>query len=314
MRFSVVIPTMRREQILAETLASLEACDPPPDEVIVVDSDDAGSSQPVVTAFDQAFSRAVRYHRTAPSLTRQRNLGIDDASGDVVVFLDDDVSVPSRLFAELEEVYDEGNVVGATGKVVEPDDDRRLGPLSPLRRLLLGRGREGTFTRYGYPRYLGDVDRPGDVEFMKGCFMSARREAATTVRFDEELTGYALAEDEDFSYRLSRIGRIRYAPEIVVEHRKLGFGSQDPRRFSRLVVVNRAYLFRKNFPRTPAARAQFGLFVGMLVAHRIANRQWRGAQGVLEGARDAWRARSRGYPRQERAAPGGGPELKERKE
>jgi glycosyltransferase involved in cell wall biosynthesis len=294
MRFSVVIPTMRREQILADTLASLESCDPPPDEVIVVDSDEAGSSRPVVTAFDQAFSRAVRYHQTAPSLTRQRNLGIDDSSGDVVVFLDDDVSVPTRLFERLQDVYDDGSVVGATGKIVEPDDHRRLGPLSPLRRSLLGRGREGTFTRYGYPRYLGDVERPRDVEFMRGCFMSARRDLAAAVRFDEQLGGYALAEDEDFSYRLSRVGRIRYAPEIVVHHRKLGFGSQDPRRFGRLVVVNRAYLFRKNFPGTVPARAQFVLFVGMLVAHRIANRQWRGAQGVLEGARDAWRARSRG--------------------
>jgi len=293
MRFSVVIPTMRREQILADTLASLESCDPPPDEVIVVDSDEAGSSRPVVTAFDQAFSRAVRYHQTAPSLTRQRNLGIDDSSGDVVVFLDDDVSVPTRLFERLQDVYDDGSVVGATGKIVEPDDHRRLGPLSPLRRSLLGRGREGTFTRYGYPRYLGDVERPRDVEFMRGCFMSARRDLAAAVRFDEQLGGYALAEDEDFSYRLSRVGRIRYAPEIVVQHRKLGFGSQDPRRFGRLVVVNRAYLFRKNFPGTVPARAQFVLFVGMLVAHRIANRQWRGAQGVLEGARDAWRARSR---------------------
>ena len=294
MRFSVVIPTMRREQILADTLASLERCDPPPDEVIVVDSDEDGSSQPVVTAFDRAFSRAVRYHRTPPSLTRQRNLGIDDSSGDVVVFLDDDVSVPARLFAGLREVYDDGSVVGATGKVIEPDDHRRLGPLSPLRRFLLGRGREGTFTRYGYPRYLGDVEKARDVEFMKGCFMSARREAATTVRFDEQLTGYALAEDEDFSYRLSRLGRIRYAPEIVVQHRKLGFGAHDPRRLGRLVVVNRAYLFRKNFPRTTPAKVQFALFVGMLVAHRIANRQWQGARGVLEGARDAWRARPGG--------------------
>ena len=64
MRFSVVIPTMRREAILEATLASLERCDPPPDEVIIVDSDDDGSSQSVVTAFDHAVSHTVRYVRT----------------------------------------------------------------------------------------------------------------------------------------------------------------------------------------------------------------------------------------------------------
>ncbi len=183
-----------------------------------------------------------------------------------------------------------------TGNVIEPDDDAACGPPSPLRRLIQGRGREGTFTRYGYPRYLRMLDRPHDVEFMQGCFMSARRDPAAQVRFDEQLSGYALAEDEDFSYRLSRLGRIRYVPEIVVRHRKLGFGSQDPRRFGWLVVVNRTYLFRKNFPGTASARAQFALLVGMLVAHRLANRQWRGAQGVLEGARDAWRTRRDGGP------------------
>ena len=118
--------------------------------------------------------------------------------------------------------------------------------------------------------------------------MSARRELASEVRFDEMLGAYALAEDEDFSYRLSKLGRVRYAPEIVLEHRKLGFGSQDPRRFGRLVVVNRAYLFRKNFKQTLRARAGFVVLVGGLLLHRLVNRDWRGAQGILEGARDVF--------------------------
>ena len=291
MRFSVVIPTMRREEILAGTLASLESCNPAPDEVIVVDSDDDGSSQPVVTAFDQAVPAAVRYVRTTPSLTRQRNIGIDDASGDVVVFMDDDVGIEPDLFARLDEVYRDSEVVGATGRVVEPESKRRGGPASPLRRLLPGGGREGTFTRYGYPRYLRDLDHPRDIEFMQGCFMTARRAAAAAVRFDEQLGGYALAEDEDFSFRLSRVGTVRYAPEIVIHHRKLGFGSQDARRFGRLVVVNRTYLFRKNFRRTPLARLQFGLLVALLLGHRLVNREWSGARGLLEGSVRAWRAR-----------------------
>jgi GT2 family glycosyltransferase len=291
MRFSVVIPTMRRETILASTLASLERCDPAPYEVIVVDSDDEGSSRATVTAFDRAAAPAVRYVRTTPSLTRQRNIGIDDSSGDVVVFMDDDVAIEPDLFARLNDAYRDSDIVGVTGRIVEPHSKRRGGPASRIRQLLPGGGREGTFTRYGYPRYVRNLDRPHDVEFMPGCFMSARREAATQVRFDESMGGYALAEDEDFSYRVSRLGRLRYVPEIVVNHRKLGFGSQDARRFGRLVVVNRTYLFRKNFRRTPLARLQFGLLVGLLVGHRLVNREWSGARGLLEGAVRAWRAR-----------------------
>jgi glycosyltransferase involved in cell wall biosynthesis len=292
MRFSVVIPTMRREAILEATLESLQHCEPKPAEVIVIDADPDGSSQPLVKAFAEQVAPAVRYLRSEPSLTRQRNLGIDDVSGEVVVFLDDDVSIQPELFALLEHAYEDQGIVGVTGRVVEPESRRRLGPASPIRRLLPGGGREGTFTRYGYPRYLRDLDNPRDVEFMQGCFMSARREAAAEVRFDEHMGGYALAEDEDFSYRLSRIGRIRYLPSLIVRHRKLGFGSADERRFGRLVVVNRAYLFRKNFRQTPLARAQFAMLVAMLVGHRLLNREWRGAQGLLEGAYQVLRGRT----------------------
>ena len=292
MRFSVVIPTMRREAILAATLDSLRRCEPAPHEVIVIDADAEGSSQPVVTEFDHDVDPVVKYIRSTASLTLQRNLGIGDSTGDVVVFLDDDVDIEPDLFARLAEAYHDPDVVGATGRIVEPESGRRGGSRSTLRRLLPGGGHEGTFTRYGYPRYLRDLHSPADVEFMQGCFMSARRDLATQVLFDEELGGYALAEDEDFSYRLSRLGRIRYLPEIVVHHRKLGFGSQDARRFGRLVVKNRAYLFRKNFPQTPLARAQFGLLVLGLVGHRVVNGELRGALGLLEGARTEWLGRT----------------------
>ena len=148
-------------------------------------------------------------------------------------------------------------------------------------------------TAFGYPRRIQDVDRERDVEFMQGCFMTARTEVAARLRFDEALAGYALAEDEDFSYRLSQRGCVRYLPEAVVFHRQTGFASQDQRTFGRTVVVNRAYLFRKNFYRTPLARLQFALLVLLLIAHRLVNREWVGALGLVEGAVQAWRIHSR---------------------
>src|SRR5206468_4076447 len=125
------------------------------------------------------------------------------------------------------------SVVGATGIVVEPDDRPFGGKTSRVRSFLPGGGVEGTFTRYGYPRRLVHVDEPRDVEFMQGCFMAARLPDARTVGFDERLPGYGLAEDEDFSYRLSRRGRIRYEPSIVVRHDNTGFATRDRRAFGR---------------------------------------------------------------------------------
>jgi GT2 family glycosyltransferase len=291
-RFSVVIPTLRRPDVLRRTLEGLVACEPPPDELILVDADPDSGARIVADEIESLPRRPdVRYIRAAPSLTAQRNRGIEAASGDVVVFLDDDVAVPANTLAMLADAYKDGDILGATGRVVEPEDKRIEAPRSALRRWLPGGGTEGQFTRYGYPRYLHTLDQPRDVEYMLGCFMSARREAADEVKFDERMDAYALFEDEDFSYRLSRLGRIRYLPDLVVHHHKLGFTSRDARAFGRVVVVNRTYLFRKNFPRTALARGQFGLLVLMLIGHRIVNRDWGGLTGVLEGTAQAWRTR-----------------------
>ena len=113
--------------------------------------------------------------------------------------------------------------------------------------------------------------------------MSARREVAAEVRFDEQLSNYSLGEDDDFSYRLSRRGRIRYEPAAVVHHHKLGARKMDQRKLDRLRVVNRAYLFRKNFPQTLRARAGFAALLVILCAHRMLNREWSGLRGLLEG-------------------------------
>ena len=145
---------------------------------------------------------------------------------------------------------------------------------------------------FGYPRRLQDTESERDVEFMQGCLMSARRDAVERVGFDEELPGYGLAEDEDFSYRLSRVGRLRYLPDAVVVHKNEGFRGSELRAFNRTVVVNRTYLFRKNFPdRTLLDRLKFAGLILVLAAHRLVNREWAGLVGLAEGSLAAWRDR-----------------------
>jgi glycosyltransferase involved in cell wall biosynthesis len=279
MRFSVAIPTLARPETLRETLHSVLACDPPAGEVIVVDADPKETGAAVAASYGDR----VRVLPSPRGLTIQRNRALDAAAGDVIVFLDDDVQVEPGLFAGLAATFLDPTIVAATGRIIEPNLGRRGGTGSLLRDLVL-RGPEGRFTRAGYPRRLTRVEREADVEFMQGCFMSVRRELASRVRFDEELADYGLGEDEDFAYRVSRHGRIRYVPSLRVVHKNLGFSSKDQRAFGRMVIRNRSYIFRKNFPQTPAARAEFAWLVLVLVAHRLVNREWRGALGLVEGA------------------------------
>jgi GT2 family glycosyltransferase len=286
-RFSVVIATLGRGSSLAAALESLGACEPKPAEVIVVDGAADEAVRELVEQLEPATGIAGRYLTSEPGSTVQRNVGLCAVTGDVVVFADDDIVFGVNVFAALGRAYRDSGVVGATVEVEEPAAHRFGGRDSRLRRWLFGGAAAGTFTRYGYPRYLPPGAPEQDVEVMAGCLMSARVKQALEVGFDETLPGYALAEDEDFSRRLSRLGRIRYLPDARIVHHKRGFGSRDRRAFNRKVARNRTYLFRKNFPQTRLARLQFRLFLLLLLGHRLLNRDWAGARGLLEGVRAA---------------------------
>ena len=216
----------------------------------------------------------------------QRNVGIDLAHGDVVIFIDDDCAVEPGLFEVLTRAYGDPSVVGVTGRIDGPSCER-LGsnPHSRLRWLLLGGGRQGSMTSFGFRRPIIDVEQARDVQYMPGPLMSARRDLAAEVRFDERLAAYSLGEDDDFSYRLSRRGRIRYEPSAVVNHHELGWRQMDRREMDRLQVVNRTYLFRKNFAQTLRARASFATLIAVLCAHRVLNREWSGLRGLVDGIR-----------------------------
>jgi GT2 family glycosyltransferase len=291
MRFSVLIVTYRRPKTLAETLESIIACDRPADELLVIDGDAERSAESVVEKFE-GRGEEIRYLVSPPSLSIQRNRGMEAASGDVFVFLDDDVRVATDLFDVLAEVYADSSVVGATGRVIEHNPRRFGKPDARVRRLLFPGGPDGTMTRFGYPRKILDPNNARDVEWMQGCFSTARKDQARDVGFDESITAEMEGEDEDFAYRLSRLGRLRYEPRAIVDHKHLGFRTKSgSRRFDRDIVIARTYLFRKNFRRTITTRAQFAGLIVILMAHRLVNGEWQGVLGLLEGVAYVWRRR-----------------------
>lgn len=293
MRCSLIIATKGRPEPLSAVLESAARGLPPDGEVIVVDGDPERSAESVVSALGARHpDMTMHYIASDPGAALQRNVGIDAASGEIVVFMDDDCTFEPGLFEALLTAYEDPEVVGVTGRIDQPPRERVAeNPHSRLRLLLVGGGRQGTVTGIGFRRPIIDMEQARDVEFMPGPLMSARREVARAVRFDELLTAYSLGEDDDFSYRVSRRGRMRYVPSALVYHHELGWRSMDRRRMDRLQVVNRSYLFRKNFSPTLWTRAAFWRLIVLLCGHRVLNREWSGLRGLLEGVRIVLRFR-----------------------
>nr|MDT0665241.1 glycosyltransferase family A protein [Micromonospora sp. DSM 115978] len=125
---TVVVCTRDRAQRLRDCLESLAECQYPLLDVVVVDN--AASDDSTRLAFDAVVGLDQRFRYVAEpraGLSRARNRGLAEATGDVVAFTDDDVKVDSRWVDGLARGFGRRADVGCvTGLVVARELD---GPL-----------------------------------------------------------------------------------------------------------------------------------------------------------------------------------------
>jgi len=235
---SVAIPTYRREGYLIQTLASLAACDPLPGEVLVVDQTQAHEAETTLALESAVAAGFVRWLRhQPPSATASRNRALREAQGEVLLFLDDDVSVdPGLIEAHWRRYQEDPWLAGVAGRVVEPDF-----PSAPLpyhfRISLSGR------VRHNYEFEALCETRGG-----AGCNVSLRRNVGLSVGgFDERFVGSANNEDADFIARLAERGRFLYDPAASLVHhaarRGGGRSKEGDAERMRVYFHNDAYYF-----------------------------------------------------------------------
>ncbi len=200
---TAVICTRHRPIDLRRALRSLEWQDESCTEVIVVDDADIERRSDTGDACAGIDAPIKILTKDTPGLTASRNLAIEHASGDLVMFIDDDVILrPDYVHHIVEAFANDPGLAGAGGTI---DDDHDY-ELPRLRGLLMIPGRTtGRVYRSGWssqsPRR---EDR--DVDHLIGCNMVFRADVLSDQRFDDRFLGYALGEDLEFSYRLRRAG------------------------------------------------------------------------------------------------------------
>src|SRR5208283_4457645 len=97
MRISVILCTYNRASILISALESIVAQTLPESvewEVLVVDNNSCDQTREVVEDFCRRYPRRFRYvFEPNQGLSHARNSGIREALGEVLAFMDDDVTV-----------------------------------------------------------------------------------------------------------------------------------------------------------------------------------------------------------------------------
>ncbi|MEH2402243.1 hormogonium polysaccharide biosynthesis glycosyltransferase HpsN [Nostoc sp.] len=217
---TVVIPTYGREEALQDSIVDVLKQDYPNFEVLVVDQ--TPKHQPEIQAYLEEMVGAgkIKWLRLDwASLPGARNYAVRRSSGEIILFIDDDVQLTPELLTAHAKNYLQNPEVGAVaGRVFD--------------RMKLGDSGGDLQIEYLPPEAMDPgiawyhIDlvhtiKPQQVLTARGCNMSFRREIFTKygLRFDERFGGSAVREESDFCLRVRQTGyKIWYDPEAHLVH------------------------------------------------------------------------------------------------
>ena len=275
--WSLVVATYQREKILPLCIKLAVEQTRKPAEIIVVDASNnwEQTRNHVMTEIAPTCSdiRWVYVCAEHLSLTLQRNQGLQIATADVVFLIDDDSLMYPTCAEEIMRVYEadpDGVVKGVQAQLANtPPSDQATNEVKKktgwseekhasfnlfqqflwkhlflMNAELLCIPYNGDFPHHQIPAAVAKLN-VYPVKLFHGCRMSFRREAILQEMFEPLLRYYAILEDMDASYRVSRQGLLVEAVNAQIHHFHSGSGRISRFKVSVLSALNQALLLRK---------------------------------------------------------------------
>ena len=210
------------ESLAAQSYADLEL-------IVVVDGDRTLYEQIMK---DNIHVDKVLLNETNIGLSLSRNRGLDAASGEVIVFFDDDAVADKNWIKELVRMYEEYDAIAAGGKLVPLWIDEKMDFLPEEYYWLIGA------THKGFPEEISEVRNTfgsnisfrADILRLLGGFESE-------LGLDASKRGAFQGEEAELCIRMKqRFGKgVMYNPDAIVEHKIIG------RRVEIRFLLNRAF-------------------------------------------------------------------------
>jgi len=224
MRFSIIVCTYGRARALEHLLESLAVQTYRDFEVLVVDGNRENSPVEAIVGMFQNCALNLRRIPAPKGLTRQRNVGIEQSRGDVLCFLDDDVTMEPDFLSRVDGLLESPNmqdVGGLTGYDVL-NYPTRVTLRWKLRWLLgaipsLKPGDADHLGRAVPVSFLAPYSGCRPVKWLSGFCMIYRRAAIGGLRFDEKLPTYG-GEDRDFSAAIGSQWRLLLCGDLHLRH------------------------------------------------------------------------------------------------
>jgi cellulose synthase/poly-beta-1,6-N-acetylglucosamine synthase-like glycosyltransferase len=232
---SVVVGIRNEERFIEECIESLLSLDYPQDsyEIIIVDGMSTDRTRDLVQKYPVRLLLNKRKNVAAA-----RNLGVENARGDLVAFTDGDCKVDSEwlkiLVREMQNASDSVVCVGGPNLIFDTD---------PVFGRVVGYAQE-TFLGSGGSAQSNNSTKKHYVSSLPNCNAMYKKSAIQEVGcFDER---FSIGQDGDLNYRIGKTGRkFLYIPEAqVLHHRRGTFKSFSVRMFKYGMWM--AELFKKH--------------------------------------------------------------------
>ena len=212
-KISIIIPTYRREMILVNTITQLLGVNHTAHEILVVDQSELHLDKTITNLSNLENKHAISWIKLVkPSIPNAMNVGALKATGDILLFLDDDIEVTSELVNEHSIEYLDSNVHAVAGKVVQLWQKDIKSTISSYRENQTQNPDAFQFNssiRIPVKRFMG-----GNVSFRKSSFLSVGG-------FDNNFTKVAYRFEAEFAERFLASGyNIVFNPEASILHLK----------------------------------------------------------------------------------------------
>jgi glucosyl-dolichyl phosphate glucuronosyltransferase len=297
-RLSVIIPTYHRLEDLTRAIGSILVQSRLPEELIIVDDGDLPDVPLKVKCEEKGIS--VIYHKKDnPGLTASRNKGIRLASGDLIIFFDDDVELHQDYLKYMEQLFIDdtsGDVGGASGITM---NEKPLKLSNKIRnvfdRLFMVTGSvEGKVLPSGFCVNYGATghvfEDVSEVDFLAGCGCAFRKKVFEKYQFNENYQGYGLGEDKDFSYRLIPEYKLKVTPFAKLNHYESPQMRYDTYRRGYEFVLSRHRFFKELVLKNPLQWFCFyyaitGYAIGRIIIFLMMPKkaEWDRLKGIFKG-------------------------------
>ena len=245
---SIVIPTRNRSTMLIETIKELSKNKFFFKEIIVVDSSNKFHKLKI-RKYKNINRIKVRFFNSKPSISLQRNIGLNKIikKRKYVMFLDDDLNFEKNAFKKMYFFMKKNKNLSGVGFnliIKKTNSFIEILKSNKITKILgIYDTKMGIVTPSGWQTKAINLKKNLQVEWIPTQAVIYNIKKLENLKFDTTYGRYSYLEDLDFSYSLSRKGKLmicssaKYSSDNIVSRNDLSFGIKE--------ILNRYHFVNK---------------------------------------------------------------------